>query len=92
MFATNTATGPDQVFDGINVFQAERRNTSHETLSSECIAWLKEQRTAGLGEKKTALYEDARHKFGNSLTHAIFNAAYLAAFARGRGRPKKTSI
>jgi len=92
MFATNTATGPDQVFDDIKIFQAERRNTSHETLSSECIAWLKEQRTAGAGEKKTTLYEYARHRFGNSLTHAIFDAAYLAAFARRRGRPKKSSI
>jgi hypothetical protein len=88
MFATNTATGPNQVFDDIEVFQAERRNTSHETLSSECIAWLKEQRTAGLGEKKTTLFEYARKRFGNSLTHAIFDAAYLAAFARRRGRPK----
>src|SRR5262245_38899134 len=92
MFATNTATGPDQAFDDINVFQAERGNTSHETLSSECIAWLKEQRTAGSGEKKTALHEYARRRFGNSLTHAIFDAAYLAAFARRRGRPKKSSI
>ena len=35
MFATNTAAGPDQVFDDIDVFQAEHRNTSHETLCSE---------------------------------------------------------
>jgi len=92
MFATNTAAGPDQAFDDIKVFQAERRNTSHETLSSECIAWLKEQRTADSGEKKTTLYEYARRRFGNSLTHAIFDAAYLAVFARHRGRPKKSSI
>jgi hypothetical protein len=92
MFATNTAAGPDEAFDDINVFQAEHRNTSQETLCSECIAWLKEQRTAGLGEKKTTLYEYARRRFGNSLTHAIFHAAYLAAFARRRGRPKKSSI
>jgi hypothetical protein len=92
MFATNTAAGPDQAFDDINVFQAERPYTFHETLCSECIAWLKEQRTAGLREKKTTLYEYARHRFGNSLTHAIFDAAYLAAFARRRGRPKKSSI
>jgi hypothetical protein len=78
MFATNTAAGPDQTFEDINVFQAEHRNTSH--------------RTAGLGEKKTTLYEDARHRFGNSLTHAIFDAAYLVVFARPRGRPKKSSI
>jgi hypothetical protein len=92
MFATNTAAGPDQAFDDIKVFQAERRNTSQETLSSECIAWLKEQRTAAVGEKKTTLYEYARRRFGDSLTHAIFDAAYLAAFARRRGRPKKSSI
>jgi len=92
MFATNTAVGPDQAFDDINVFQEEHRNTSHETLCSECIAWLKEQRTAGLGEKKTTLYEYARHRFGNGLTHAIFDAAYLAAFARPRGRPKKSPV
>jgi len=92
MFATNTAAGPDQRFDDIKVFQAERRNTSQETLSSECIAWLKEQRTVGVGDKKTTLYEYARHRFGKGLTHAIFDAAYLAAFARRRGRPKKSSI
>jgi hypothetical protein len=91
-FATNTAAGPDRAFDDINVFQAEHRITSHETLCSECIAWLKAQRTAGLGEKKTTLYENARHSLGNNLTHAIFDAAYLAAFARRRGRPKKSSI
>jgi hypothetical protein len=90
MFATNTATGPDQAFDHIKVFQAEHGNTSQETLSSECIAWLKEQRIAGVGEKKTTLYEYARRRFGNSLTHAIFDAAYLAAFARRRGRPKSS--
>jgi hypothetical protein len=90
MFATNTATGPDQAFDDIKVFQAEHGNTSHETLSSECIAWLKEQRIAGVREKKTTLYEYARRRFGNSLTHAIFDAAYLAAFARRRGRPKSS--
>jgi hypothetical protein len=90
MFATNTATGPDQAFDDIKVFQAEQGNTSHETLSSECITWLKEQRIAGVGEKKTTLYEYARRRFGNSLTHAIFDAAYLAAFARRRGRPKSS--
>ena len=32
MFATNTAAGPDQAFDDINVFHAEHRNTSHETM------------------------------------------------------------
>jgi hypothetical protein len=92
MFATNKAVGPNQAFDDIKVFQAEHRNTSHETLCSECIAWLKAQRTAGLGERKTTLYQNARHRFGNDLTHAIFDAAYLAAFARRRGRPKKSSI
>ena len=68
-----------------------KRNTGiHLTrrYRSECIAWLKEQRTAGLGEKKTTLYEYARDRFGNSLTHAIFDAAYLAAFARRRGGQK----
>lgn len=92
MFATNKATGPDQAFDDIKVFQAEHRNTPHEALCFECIAWLKEQRSACLVEKKTTTYEDARRKFGNSLTHAIFNAAYLAALGRGRGKPKKSSV
>jgi hypothetical protein len=32
MFATNTATGPDQAFDDINVFQAERRNVPNASL------------------------------------------------------------
>ena len=61
--------GPIKPSTIINVFQAGHRNTSHETF--RIASWLKEQRTAGLGEKKTTLYEHARHRFGNSLTRHI---------------------
>jgi hypothetical protein len=40
--------------------------------------------------KKLVLYAEARQRFGSGLKHAIFNAAYLAVFGRGRGRPKST--
>jgi hypothetical protein len=89
MFATNRAVGPDRAFDEVQVFKAISSETPHTQLLSDCIAWLKEQSIAGLGEKKLALYEDARRKLGCALTHAIFDAAYLAVFARGRGRPRK---
>jgi hypothetical protein len=90
MFATNKAVGPDRAFDEVQVFEMSASDTPHGQLSSDCIAWLKERNAAGLTEKKLVLYEDARQRLGNALTHAIFDAAYLAVFGRGRGRPKKT--
>jgi hypothetical protein len=89
MFATNTATGPDKVFTDVRVFEATSSETPHAQLSSECIAWLNERKVAGFVGKKFALHEEARQRFGNGLTHAIFDAAYLAVFGRGRGRPRK---
>jgi hypothetical protein len=89
MFATDSATGPDREFTDVKVFEATLSETPHAQLSSECMAWLNERKIAGVVGKKSALYEDARQRFGNGLTHAIFNAAYLAVFGRGRGRPKR---
>jgi hypothetical protein len=91
MFVTNKAVGPDRAFDGVQVFEMKASDTPHKRLSFDCIAWLKERNAVGLTEKKLVLYEDARQKFGNALTHAIFDAAYLAVFGRGRGRPKKNN-
>ena len=89
MFATDRATGPDKVFTDVEVFEATSSETPQAQLSSDCIAWLKERKIAGVVGKKFALHEDARRRFGNGLTHAIFDAAYLAVFGRGRGRPKR---
>ena len=88
MFATNKAIGPDTEFDDVKVFEAISLDTPHEKLTADCTAWLKEQKTGGINKKKTTFYEDARRALGNTLTHAIFDAAYLAVFGRGRGRPK----
>jgi hypothetical protein len=92
MFATNKATGPGKVLDEVQVFEIGASNTPHEQLSSDCVAWLKERNVAKLGAKKFVLYEDARQRFGNSLTHAVFDAAYLIVFGYGRGRPRKIKI
>ena len=89
MFATDRATGPDRVFTDVQVFEATSSETPHAQLSSDCIAWLKERNIVRLTGKKS-LYWEARQKFGSGLTHAIFNAAYLAVFGRGRGRPKSS--
>jgi hypothetical protein len=89
MFATNRATGPDKGFTDVQVFEATASETPHAQLFSECIAWLNERKIAGVVGKKFALHEEARRRFGNGLTHAIFDAAYLAVFGRGRGRPKR---
>jgi hypothetical protein len=88
MFATNGAVGPDGRYDEVQVFEATSSETPHAELSSKCIAWLKERDIAGLIGKKPALYEDARRELGCALTHALFDAAYLAVFGRARGRPK----
>ena len=89
MFATDRAIGPYRVFNEVQVFEATSSETPQAQLSSDCIAWLKEQKIAGVVRKKFALHEEARQRFGNGLTHAIFDAAYLAVFGRGRGRPKR---
>ena len=91
MFATNGAVGPDERYDEVQVFEATSSETPHAELSSNCIAWLKERNITGLIGKKPALYEDARRKLGCALTHAIFDAAYLAVFGRARGRPKSSA-
>jgi hypothetical protein len=88
MFATDRAIGPDRVFNEVQVFEATSSETPQAQLSSDCIAWLKERNIVQLTGKKFVLYEEARQKFGSGLTHAIFNAAYLAVFGRGCGRPK----
>jgi hypothetical protein len=88
MFATNQATGPDNEYDDVKVIEAISSDTPHAKLNADCTAWLKEQRITGINRKKSAFYEDARHSLSDKLTLAIFNAAYLVVFARGRGRPK----
>jgi hypothetical protein len=89
MFATNKAVGPDTVYEDVHVFQATVSETPHAQLFSDCITWLKERKVAGLVEKKFVLHAEACQKFGNDLTHAIFDAAYLTVFGRRRGRPKR---
>jgi hypothetical protein len=89
MFATDTATGPDRAFTDVQVYEATSSETPHAQLSSDCIAWLKKRNIVRLTGKKS-LYWEARQKFGSGLTHAIFNASYLAVFGRGRGRPKSS--
>jgi hypothetical protein len=89
MFATDKALGPDSAYDEIKVFEAAITSTPQERLTLECIDWLRQRIVAGSSEKKCTLSSEARIRFGSKLTHAIFNAAYLAVFARGRGRPRR---
>jgi hypothetical protein len=91
MFATNKAAGPDQVFDEVKVFEAKLLDTPQAQLSTDCVAWLREQKITGSGAKKQVLFEDARHAPDCALTHAIFDAAYLAVYGHGRGRPRKNT-
>lgn len=91
MFATNTAVGPNSEYTEIKIYEAPSE-TIREKLTSDCITWLKGQRIAGVKRKKTSLYHDARRAFGDSLTDAIFDVAYLASFERRRGRPKKSVV
>jgi hypothetical protein len=88
MFATNTAVGPNSAYFALRIFEAPPE-TTREKLISDCIAWLKGQRAADTHLKRTALHGDARRTLGNTLTHAIFDAAYRSVFERRRGRPKK---
>jgi hypothetical protein len=90
MFATNRAVGPDRAYDEVQVFELTASETPQAQLSSDCIAWLKERKIAGVVPKKYVLYSDAQRQFGSGLTHAIFDAGYLAVFGRGRGRPKSS--
>jgi hypothetical protein len=44
------------------------------------------------GAEKLVFYQEARQRFGSAMTHALFDAAYLAVLGRGRGRPTKIKI
>jgi len=91
MFATNKAAGPSQVFDEVKVFEAKLLDTPQAQLSADCVAWLKERKITRSGAKKQVLFEDARQALDCALTHAIFDAAYLAVYGHGRGRPRKNT-
>jgi hypothetical protein len=91
MFATNKAVGPNSDYSEVEIYEAALPNNLREKLASDCIEWLKRYLLAGLNVKKTALYQDARRAFGDTLTHAIFDAAYLIVYGRQRGRPKNAA-
>jgi hypothetical protein len=91
MFATNRAMGPNRVYEEVRISKAASLETPHVRLFSECVAWLQGHKSAGLIGKKFALFEDAQHRFGSGLSHAIFDAAYLSVFGHKRGRPKSST-
>ncbi len=68
------------MYEEVKISKAKSLETPHARLSSECVAWLQAHKTAGLVEKKFALFEDAQQRFGAGLTHVIFDAAYLSVF------------
>jgi len=80
--------GPDWVYEEVQISKVTTVETPHALLFSECVAWLQGRKSAGLGGKKFALFEDAQQRFGAGLSHAMFDAAYLSVFDRKRGRPK----
>lgn len=89
MFATNKAVGPNSDYGEVEIYEVPFN--PREKLVSDCTEWLKGSLLSGRNVKKTALYEDARRAFGDTLTHAIFEAAYLMAYGRQRGRPKNAA-
>jgi hypothetical protein len=91
MFATNKAIGPNSVYCEVEIYKAALSNNPRKTLVSDCTEWLKGPLFSGRNVKKFALYSDARRALGDTLTHPIFDAAYLMAYGRQRGRPKNAA-
>jgi hypothetical protein len=84
MFATNRATGPTQSFDDIEIFE-----TPAAKMLRDCINWLCAQGPAAFGQKKAMLHHQAKLDLNETISHAVFNAAYKTVLGRSRGRPKK---
>lgn len=84
LFATGRANGPGVMFEEIEIHQSDEYK-----LEQDCVSWLISYPEVPV-QKKVAVYCDARSALGKNLSHAIFNAAYKRAFARKRGRPRKT--
>jgi hypothetical protein len=91
MFATNKAVGPNSDYSEVKIYEVALSNNPREKLVSDCTEWLKGSLLSGRNVKKIALYADARRALGDTLTHAIFDAAYLMAYGRQRGRPKNAA-
>lgn len=90
MFATNSATGPYDSFDNVEIFESTAPETSDERMLLDCMNWLREQSAAALEQKKAILFHQAKLEFGKKLTLSNFEAAYKAILGRSRGRPKKS--
>jgi hypothetical protein len=89
MFATNRATGPNQVFDDVEIHESTALETPDEKKLRDCMNWLRAQSAADLMQKKAMLFHRAKLEFGEKLTLSSFEAAYKAILGRSRGRPKK---
>jgi len=89
--------GPDQAFDDINrFFKRNTGITSRDVYVSEGNRLAKgtKDRWPGREEDDASRVMPAAG-LGTSLTHAIFDVAYLWScffVAAGRGRPRKSSI
>jgi hypothetical protein len=89
MFATNRATGPNDLFDDVKIIKAKPLETRSEQLLNECVDWLRVHDEVARTQKKDALLYLARSDIAANLTHSVFNAAYKICFGYGRGRPRK---
>jgi hypothetical protein len=89
MFATNRASGPNYVFDDVEIHEASPIESSEQIILSNCINWLRTQSSEMLSQKKGALIYRARAELEDKVTHAIFNVAYKIVLNLPRGRPRK---
>jgi hypothetical protein len=88
-FATDRIQGRTRQFTNVEVYDAAASLATSEARLNDCIAWMKQRKFEGITEKK-ALWRQASHVFGTTLTTRMFENCYKAVFDRGRGRPFKS--
>ena len=89
LFATNRAVGPNNAFNNVEIHEAAPIENADHKLLLDCFSWFTVQTSEMLGQKKGALFYQARLELGGKLTHAIFNVAYKSVLGLPRGRPRK---
>ena len=89
LFATDSIQGRTRQFTNVEVYDVADTITMSEAHLNDCIAWMKQRKLEGVGEKKV-LRREASLIFGTALTNRMFENGYKAVFDRGRGRPFKS--
>lgn len=88
-FVNDAAQWGDIKFARVRVCESADSQGKARDLVQECVDWLRQRASGGREAVKKSLLAEAKDRFGSTLTHRDFDAAYKQVFARTLGRPPR---